>query len=633
MSGFDVAAGVVGFASLGVILLQGCIKGFVLLSTAQNFRPDAELIRCEIEFQQYRLFQWAEQVGLQSKSPKRNLNWEIITDLLKRIESLMTDTTNFKEKYNLEVVETHDTLTLKDLEPPKTGLRWRFSRDKPGSQHRAAQTIGNNIKMWRRLKWATMDKEGIERLISHVSRFIDKLYDLLQADDQQFMRSGMEALLRHFVSQATEPAELADLEELLDPKYSARSRFENGAIKTAANLKQKRLMIGFNEDDQSTSTFSVNSSTTLVNATNSLEISGNGSNLSSSISPSRRAPKVAKLSISGNYLSYKLLVRSEECIQTSPAREMAIYDHSEVLIEWKRVERGIETKLKHRIKSLTALLQEVDNTTFHSLRCRGYLKDSKTGHYGYVFEPPQRKSGKFHFTTLNELLASNTTIPCLNIRINLAVVLVESVLQLHTSGWLHKGIRSDNIVLFQQGSNALDVSKVFLEGYEYARADNPSDMTEDPRSEQEANLYRHPQLLRSDRASFCKAFDLYALGCVMMELGFWQNLTTILLHLLRNQAVPAGTFSSFPVAALSYNDKAEMAQINKSRSDLLRNDNLLDSLRFMTGRTYVDVVLLCLSAADSETIHDDDEDEDDQIDDSAIDIELQILERLKSLMV
>jgi hypothetical protein len=594
------------------------------------------LFRCEIEFQQYRLFQWADKVGLQGNSPNRNLNWQIINDLLKRIEDLMSDTSKFKEKYNLEIVETDVHLALEDLAPPKTGLRRRFARNKSNSQGQTAQTVGKDINVWRRLKWAAIDKEGIERLVSHVSRFIDKLYDLLQADDQQFMRSAMEALLRHVVSQTTEPSELTDLEELLDPKYSARSRFEDSSIKTAASLKQKRLMMGFREEDETSSKVSASSSTTLLNASNSSPASGG---TLQNVSPNRRKPRATKILTSGNYLSYKLLKRSDEAIRTSPTREIAIYDGDELLVEWKRVERGIESKLKHRIKSLAALLQEVDSTTFHSLKCRGYLKNSSTGNYGYVFEPPQSKSTNSHFTTLSELLTRNTTTPCLNDRINLAVVLVESVLQLHTSGWLHKGIRSDNMLLFQQGSDALDITKLFLEGYEYARADNPSDMTEDPALEQGANLYRHPDLLRTDRASFCKAFDLYALGCVLIEVGFWQNLTTVLLHFQRNEAAVAGSFASIPTASLSYDSKAEMTQINRSRSDLLRSRRLLDSLRFMTGHTYVEIILLCLSAAKDGKANDDadeddeDEDEDQNDDDSAIDIELEILEKLKSCIL
>jgi hypothetical protein len=101
----------------------------------------------------------------------------------------------------------------------------------------------------------------------------------------------------------------------------------------------------------------------------------------------------------------------------------------------------------------------------------GYLKDPPSGNYGYIFQPPA-KSQTYTFTSLAQVLSLDTLVPNLNDRIALAIALVETILQLHTSGWLHKGMRSENILFFKEGADMVKLREAFLEGYEYARANN-----------------------------------------------------------------------------------------------------------------------------------------------------------------
>jgi hypothetical protein len=613
-SPFDAAAGAVGFASLGVLLLQGCVKGFVLLCTAQNFGQDADVVRCEIEFEQYRLYRWSEKAGLGDDSPNRNLNWELINDILKQLDSRLSDTSKFKKEYGLELITTEEKLSVEDVEPPKTGLRGSIARIKPKFYNETARSLQKGNHIWKRLKWAAIDKVGIEMLMSDIRRFIDNLYELLLYDDRKFIKAGIEALLRHAVSQATDPSELSDIEKLLGPKHSMRSKFEDSAVKAALGLKQKRLMLGFGEESPQSSATS--SSTTLVPS-------------SSSATSTPRKPMALRGSAPRGPLPYKSLTRTDSA---HDRREIATFDGKPVLVEWKSVERGVESKLKHRIKTLAALLQEVDSATFHSLSCLGYLKDPTTGNYGYIFQTPAGHSQTPTFNTLAQLLTRGTLVPSLNSRIALAILLVETVLQLHTSGWLHKGIRSDNVLFFPHDPESIDLTKAVLEGYEYARADNPSDMTESPTLQQEENLYRHPELLKPDRASFHKGYDLYALGCTLIEIGLWTSITTILLHFVRKErtALKSARISF----NLTYEGKAEMTEVNKAKNRLLMDGgtgSIQEALEFATGRSFVEIVRLCLFAGKDTKAVDGDEEEDEE--DRCIDLELEILEKLRACSV
>jgi hypothetical protein len=622
---FDVAAGAVGFASLGVMFMQGCVKGFILLSTAQNFGQDADLIRCEIEFEQYRLFRWADKVGLEGDSPNRNLNWAIINDVLNQLNTLMNDTGKFRTEYGLEIITTDERLSSDDLAVPKTGLRRLMGRLKPEFHNQTARRLHTETNVWKRLKWAAIDKVGIEMLVNDIRRKVDKLYDLLQADDQRFIRQGIEALLRHAVSQATRSSDLLAIEQLLHPELKSRTDFEENAVKTALSLKQRRLMFDVGEGGKSGSARS--STSTLV--------ASNASNMTVPVNSISRRNSQSKQTSRGP-LSWKLLLRSEFSIREVQTREIARYDDTPVFVEWKTIERGIESKLKHRIKSLASLLQEMDSSTFHSLSCMGYLKDPTIGNYGYVFRIPGQTT-KGH-KSLAQILGRETTVPSLNDRFSLAMALAETVLQLHTSGWLHKGIRADNVLFFPDDGDDADLTKAFLGGYEYARADNPSDMTEFPAMQQDMNLYRHPALLKANRASFEKSFDLFAFGCVLVEIGLWANISTTLLRFARRKKL--GGKRPLPATeegTLTYAGKAEMSEVNEVRVGLLTErgrGSIKEALEFAVGKSFAEVAYLCLSAGDAYDASDDEcDDEDENNSDRCIDLEINILERLRGCKV
>ena len=107
-------------------------------------------------------------------------------------------------------------------------------------------------------------------------------------------------------------------------------------------------------------------------------------------------------------------------------------------------------------------------------------------------------------------------------------------MNLHTSGWLHKELRSDNIIFIQKADvvrdNNVDLStySMYVAGYVYARGDDPGEMTEPLKSEVEADLYRHPLSLGRSRLSFRKSFDIFSVGCTLLEIGLWSSLRQIL---------------------------------------------------------------------------------------------------------
>ena len=104
MSGLDLTAGIAGILSLSVTLFQGCLRGFVLLSTAHNYGLRADYIRLKLEVEEYRLLAWAEIINLESQTgPKRNLNWKLIEGILEQLLALVTNSDLLKKEYNLVI--------------------------------------------------------------------------------------------------------------------------------------------------------------------------------------------------------------------------------------------------------------------------------------------------------------------------------------------------------------------------------------------------------------------------------------------------------------------------------------------------------------------------------------------------
>ncbi|KAI9821205.1 MAG: hypothetical protein M1827_003939 [Pycnora praestabilis] len=621
MSGLDVAAGIAGLISLSITAFHGCVKGFVLLSTAQHLGRDVDAARCMLEWEQYRLFQWSEIVHLESNSPNRNLDWELATRLLEQLGSLLTSADQVKADYDLYLEATEDEICEAEITGSRRGVGKLMTRLRPEFYNVTARIVQKRTSPWKKLRWAAMDKEGIRLLVQDISYFNNCLYELFKVADQEFCRGALSTLLRDLVSRSSESSELEVVKQLLHPDQKQHASSLDSAIAAAATLKQKRLALGL--DEHSVYTRSV------------------GSVNSSPMGPplekdsQQRSSKVR----AGRGRTLKLrpdrLMRQPSALSPNSNRELAIYDGRPVLLEWKTVDIALESKLKYRIESLATLLSDIDDPSFHSLRCLGFLKEHDSGQYAYVFNLPilgirdEIMQRSHAFKTLLELLGPRNRKPSLNERFSLSIALTETVLQLHTSGWLHKGIRSENVLFFEEKESywgCANIGNPIVLGYEYSRADNPLEATEAPRSQQGVDLYRHPSSVGAHRVFYRKRFDLYALGCVLLEVGLWSSLQTILLHTMRARTQISKSNLGYSLEEeLQYTNQAEFVSVNMMKQSLLKeegNSSVKAKLEFATGKTFADVVAMCLTAGE-EAEGDDEEME------VLLDVQETILEKLR----
>ncbi|KAI0012959.1 prion-inhibition and propagation-domain-containing protein [Xylariaceae sp. FL0662B] len=551
----DLAAASVSFASLAFQLFQGCVQGIAFFNTAQHIGTEGSLFRAGLEFEKYRLITWASKAGLlEDSSPGPRVNWQLATMILEHLSGILTSAEKLQNRYMLNVSEETVQESEKALaaSPPKQGLAKLISRLKPDIYTTSGKIIQANNGTLKRMRWAAVGKEKSKRIISEIRDLVDKLEYLLDSADRESRHVEDLRLLRDLVSITSTTVEVGELEEILGDGIGSNS--SERAIKAAAHVKQIRLVLGADRREDEVQTIPTPESR--------------------SIMPQLKNIKKTLKPWSGTKLRYYGI-------------EFARYNGRQVIVQWKVAEGQLWGKYQAQMKSLAVLLMSFSHKSFRSLRCLGYYPAEDLGRHGIVFSVPTENIS-WSMKSLSQLIEDEKTVS-LSRRVAVAQALAETLLQLHTVGWMHKSLRSDNVIfLAPEGSKNEDFlrSDPFVMGYDYARPDNAdaaAAFTQLPETELSAELYRHPQARGLARETYQKRFDVYALGCLVVELAFWQKLVSI-----QATFTTEGLGENMSKAAES-NDTIDIPSL----SDLLESTEAVASIRHLAGEQMVEVISTC----------------------------------------
>jgi hypothetical protein len=191
------------------------------------------------------------------------------------------------------------------------------------------------------------------------------------------------------------------------------------------------------------------------------------------------------------------------------------------------------------------------NANFGTLKCLGWVMPEllpevslvvSSGRIGIVFQFPLQQSRvpqPLSFKIL-ETRRSKMTPPSLGDRFDLAFGICSAIVNIITVGWGHRAVRSDNMLIFDERG----IRNVYLVGFTYARS-----KVKDPQmasmlpSSRRMLLYRPPPAAEtgSHRNSMfaandgivvggagLAAQDLYGLGIVLLEIGLWNTVGTLM---------------------------------------------------------------------------------------------------------
>lgn len=663
--GVDDVSAIVGLASISFTTLQGCFKGFIVLSHARTCDREIANLGLRLLLTQIHLHLWAKEAGLLAAQPTLHVQPPLdrcVPKILKQISASLCDLRTLKQKYNLVLEETSEAIT--QVFSDDSALAKLKLRQLPFVQDLETNTTGllrTSPKPWQKVRWVTVDGQQFRTMLDDVQSLINMLYQFLRTDGRTAFESRLDIPLRAAIMNNRFPDDLNLIIE------ASKESFVD-ALSAPARLRKKSLLSGL---------FGRRKSTTVdrLCSPQSARPAARDTVTNPSADPMSRQLK---------RLSAARLTLPED-IGPATARQLGYYSTTPVLVEWRDVQ-GIDwKKLEHRAAKFSTLLNEMAQyASFHSLPCLGFVKNGRTGQYGYVFDvstssstahgvpssnaPSQSRPTLPMLQTLQEMLSKPALRPSLNMRVSYAVTLLETVLQLHTAGWLHKELRSENVLFIAHdfdpySDHELLRSPLYVAGYVYARADDQLDFTEPLKSETDADLYRHPATCQGSlREPYCKSFDIFSIGCLLLELGLWRTIPDIIHRdmvkapaasgngmMKRETSVaslltPPKTPCSSAGTIWSKNGEQELIARGKRelltqfREDVSDQRGIVTLLQAQTGEAYTKVVTDCLNVRNKDAdINLNKPNDDDDVNTGpdhlyAFDLEKRALDTLRGLL-
>ena len=455
-----------------------------------------------------------------------------VIDALRQIQILLLDSSQLRRRYKLDLTpappDTHHVAGAPTQ--PTRESRLPLRDDYSALQKSALSFIDKTRKYPRRLQWAAFDKAHFEHLLSDLQGLNDNMMRFLDVYERNRHFQMQEATFMQILQVNNRVQDLFELMQSLkessaDDDDDKRRRAYQDRIIRMTRFKAVSIAIETGNE-------------------------GADSTVGSSPSPETDAP--------GSEIPFRHLTNLSAETEERPARSLATCtltndDEIQVWIEWRYYqELPLEDSdsesdndnnhptpppfITQRISRLARLLSDREKPTeFLVPESIGYVHDEEHSRFGFVFKSlspsPESNNYPHHPITLLDLLSSTATHkPSLTIRIRIARMVATSIWYLHATNWLHKGLRSENIVF--EGGVDLRSEKPFICGFDYSRPANIGEETERPVENLLYDLYRHPKVQfdvpREGRSGFNKVHDIYSLGVVLYEIAVWKPVMKVL---------------------------------------------------------------------------------------------------------
>ena len=307
---------------------------------------------------------------------------------------------------------------------------------------------------------------------------------------------------------------------------------------------------------------------------------------------STTSPSISILDRSTVFLDPTSLGNERYYISPSSQAILTSYgiDSTKVIIDTVCYSPDTDTELAIvHVRDLARVLSANDPGTSGLLTCQGVIKT--TAHpssttsslsFDFVFSVPRN----LHTPKLLRDLLTVRALHPLEERLNLAKSLARSIMFVHTSGFVHKNIRPDTVIVFKSGK--LSLGKPYLIGFERFRP-VASGTNRQGDTLWEKNLYRHPRRQGICPEDYYKMqHDIYSLGICLLEIGLWTSFV-----------IPDG-FGFQPGPGLAIDEALSMKDRVKAAFDIKRQltEMALSSLPMSMGTRYANIVVSCLTCLD-----------------------------------
>lgn len=541
-----------------------------------------QYLRVAIKTEESRLLNWAYVAQLDEREENlliAQANKQILLDVLEEQMKLLKRFGKLDDRYKpLSVPLIQDVMsnaiTGPDDAPPA------YAEDGPEPMlKRAGSTFHNRFPRSEKLlskalacvkstqqfpaglKWATFDKEATKELVTRLGAMNDYMESMLT---QQQMGQLLERQRRT----EFQFLQLNDRMDQLLEIVKSSTTFSTQSMRVSSNPFQAYLhghglfqsASGHEEQSSQQRLGSLAKQKALLSAT---ETNSLNDKLARDLSLDQ--PLTEIMTVELDRKDIQLSKQDEELDETE--RVEAYYTdpktkrRQQVWIEWKAYDPqsfngNPDPMILERLKALTTLLKENKHSDkFRAPHCLGYFRDydpvtnDDACRFGLVFETPEGiPSNKRPISLLSLLQDTSKTMPSLTSRISLAHSLSEIVEKLHAVDWVHKGLRSHNILFFSSSSSTphdptsewstIDFSNPYISGFDYSRPSQNEELTEKPPENAALDIYRHPLVhssasplplpLTNNNYNYKKSHDIYSLGIIILEISYWSPIHSIL---------------------------------------------------------------------------------------------------------
>lgn len=561
------------FAVVGMFFT--CAKGYQIFSDAYKAPSDAQKAARDVRIEGYTLEVWGEHLEIHQAKEQRSEKLKI--HLLKgptlygcfeafcAISEIFTDIKGLDKKYGISFNYhpkgdrsphiPRNVRALLEGHDPSRSPSPAEQNDRNGEMDRKIHHYNNKMSLLQKCRWSLKGKGHVDALLKDLRKYNDDLVRLCSWEAQAQMNRGLPTFA------------LPQCKNFLDLQFMADSAKDAAKDKSSPMADGRQRMA---------------------------EMARFKSKI---VTP----PQVSKRF----QARWRLLDKKDYVLKSSGPRALAIsqQDQQVVFIEWQSYigDAGRPNKLaEEQIHKFGDFLSVPDRPhDFRILDCIGLFKDEPNSRYGVVYQLPSymrdlarrtRPENLGHVCkpcSLTHLLENVDAVLDLGIRFDLAKKLMYSIVVLHTCGWLHKNIRSNNIFFFPARpadnksfeNRRKDIGRPYIMGYglsrpddvpkliehnvhrqqEYSRRDevkqsgphvkaisrwhevdrkvdnerrpqgNPSRSHEcgsDVDEKPQLNIYQHPDKIANPARRFRHSYDIYSIGLVLLEIGLWQSLQT-----------------------------------------------------------------------------------------------------------
>ena len=505
------------------------------------------------------MLNWADQVGLleaslETTSINLGLGHNLINDVLSEIQAAFRACVDIQAKFDPITKSPH--LSSPPKQSPQRALKRRALLERVLDIHEKSFRAAGH------LQWALIKKDSFEKLVEKLIMFNDKVESLLDRNALGELQT-MQIQSNLMLLQVTD--EVAKLRLLVEALKINQSPIDQNGYKTRndrGSIDQR------NPESTVASLAQFKSEASLLQQDITYQV------------PSR-------IDIS------HITLKGAEC---GTSRSLGRYDGHDIWLEWReQVEDGQfspETQLviERRVKQLATLLAIKDKPPlFKAPFCVGYTYDDKdeSRRYALAYKVEVPPHSKYRgMRTLRDILGVYP-VPSLGERFALASALTDSLFYLHAVSWLHKGIRSDNVLFFQYERTATkheaneittiaDISLPVMSGFDYSRPDLVDEQSFRNTRTPSHDLYSHPDLLQFRTRRSRKCHDMYSLGLILVEIALWRPIEDIVGIEVR---------------------RSRLLEIAQTVTGLKENDNSLGSeLAARVGDRYTEAVISCVSS-------------------------------------